>query len=66
MRLNLETLRLLRERTVEPAIADDELVRVHAMLDDIAAGLAAMPDVSAIEPATRFSVAPGARRNGGD
>ena len=40
-----------------PPLPEDELSEVLALLDDVERGLAAMPEVSAIDPAVRFSAA---------
>jgi hypothetical protein len=40
-----------------PSLPEDELKEVLALLDDVERGLAAMPEVSAIDPAVRFSAA---------
>ena len=49
-----------------PALPEDELSEVLALLDDVERGLAAMPEVSAIDPAVRFSAArtPGEEERG--
>jgi hypothetical protein len=40
-----------------PPLPENELAQVLAMLEDLEKGLARMPEVSAIDPAVRFSVA---------
>jgi hypothetical protein len=48
-----------------PPLPEAELAEVLALLNNVERGLAAMPEVSAIEPAVRFAVA-GAPREQGD
>jgi hypothetical protein len=44
-----------REAMGLPPLPEDELSEVLALLEDVERGLAAMPEVSAIDPAVRFS-----------
>jgi hypothetical protein len=53
----LAALAARREAMGFPPLPEDELTEVLAMLDDVARGLAAMPEVSAIDPAVRFGLA---------
>ena len=51
----LAALSARREAKGLPPLREDELSEVLALLDDVEQGLAAMPEVSAIDPAVRFS-----------
>lgn len=62
----LAALAARREAMGAPPLAEDELAEVLAMLDDLERGLAAMPDVSAIDPAVRFDVADAPRDEGAE
>ena len=53
----LAALAARREAMGFPPLPQDELAEVLAMLDDMARGLAAMPEVSAIDPAVQFGLA---------
>jgi hypothetical protein len=61
----LAALRARREAMGLPPLPEAELAEVLALLNNVERGLAAMPEVSAIEPAVRFAVA-GAPREQGD
>ena len=57
----LAALSARREAMGLPPLPEDELSEVLTLLDDVERGLAAMPEVSAIDPAVRFN-ATGASR----
>lgn len=53
----LAALAARREAMGFPPLPESELIEVLEMLDSITGGLAAMPEVSAIDPAVRFAAA---------
>jgi len=53
----LAALAARREAMGFAPLSESELAEVLAMLDDVAQGLAAMPEVSVIDPAVRFGLA---------
>ena len=64
MEERLAALAARREAMGFPPLPEDELSEVLALLDDVEQGLAAMPEVSAIDPAVRFSAAGAPREEG--
>lgn len=60
----LTALAARREAVGLPRLPENELTEVLAMLDDVTRGLAAMPEVSAIDPAVRFALAGAPREQG--
>jgi hypothetical protein len=64
MKLDREALRTQRAAMGAPELPEEELVQVQALVEELAAGLARMPEVSAIDPAVRFAVPAGSPAEG--
>ncbi|MDJ0895082.1 MAG: hypothetical protein QNJ92_08075 [Alphaproteobacteria bacterium] len=59
-----ETIEQIRTAHGWPALSTDELAKVLALLRDLDAQLARMPDLSATEPSSRFSALNMPRKDG--